>query len=95
MYYTCIKDSIRIQESFSLRIIIPGIEVIEAGLRIVVVIPVAEGVDVGHMVGVAGNVVAVAVGDGKGIAPRVVGVAGVDVARVVQIGSTIASIPFL
>ena len=47
------------------------------------------------MVGVAGNVVAVAVGDGKGIAPRVVGVAGVDVARVVQIGSTIASIPFL
>ena len=64
MYYTCIKDSIRIQESFSLRIIIPGIEVIEAGLRVVVVIPVAEGVDVGHMAGVAGNIVAVAVSNG-------------------------------
>ena len=76
MYYTCIKDPIRIQESLRLGVIIPAIQVIKPGLRVVVVIPVAEGVDVGHMTGVPGNIVAAAVGDRKELAPGIVGVAG-------------------
>ena len=71
---------VRINEPFQLGIIIPGLEVIEAGVVVLVVAPVAEGVHEGDEVrgrGV-GNQIAVGIPDRRHLAPGVVLIGGYD-----------------
>ena len=42
---SCVYIPIRIDESASFGIVVPGVEVVKAGLLIIVVTPVAEGVE--------------------------------------------------
>ena len=65
---------VRIDEASQLRVIVPGLEVIEAGVVILVVAPVAEGVHEGDEVRARGvsNQVPVGVPDCRHLAPGVV-----------------------
>ena len=70
---TCRSNTISIDESAILRIIISALQVIEPRLGIVVVASVADGVAV-HDVGGVGGCGAVGAGDGNDIAPGIVAV---------------------
>ena len=65
---------VRVDEPLQLRIVVPGLEVIEAGIVVLVVAPVAKGVHEGDEVGGRGigNQVPVGVPDCRHLAPRVV-----------------------
>ena len=60
----CRNIAVGINEPAELGVVVTGFEVVEAGVGIEVVAPVAEGVDVGHVAG-----------GGEDLAPGVVGVA--------------------
>ena len=62
---TCACVAVRIDEPANLRVIIPALQIVHLQLGIVVVAPVAEGVDVGQIAG-----------GGEELAPGVVGVGG-------------------
>ena len=65
---------VRVNEPFQLGVVVPGLEVIEAGVVILVVAPVAEGVHEGDEVGARGigNQIPVGVPDCRHLAPGVV-----------------------
>ena len=65
---------VRVNEPFQLGIIVPGLEIVEAGVVILVVAPVAEGVHEGDEVGGRGigNQSAVGIPDCRDLAPGVV-----------------------
>ena len=65
---------IRINKAPDLGVVVTGVQVVEAGFLVKVVAAVAQGVDVGNVVGVPRDVVALPVGDGENIAPGVVGI---------------------
>ena len=73
---------------FHTGIIVPGIEIIPACLRVVVVAPIPDGVDVGN-VGGAGDGVATGVGDGQDVAPGIVGIPGHNIAVGIQNGDDV------
>ena len=65
---------IRINKAPDLGVVVTGVQVVEAGFLVKVVAAVAQGVDVGNVVGVPRDVVALPVGDGENVAPGVVGI---------------------
>ena len=71
---------VRVDEPLQLRVVIPGLEVIEAGVVILVVAPVAEGVHEGDKVGSrgVGSQRAVSIPDCRDLAPGVVLIGGYD-----------------
>ena len=82
-------EDVGVDKSSISRVIVAGLEVVEAGFVIVVVATITEGVQVGE--GGAGglfveNAVTVAVGDAGQLAPGVVGICGVGSLRVAYDG---------
>ena len=75
---------IRIDETAEDGVVIAGLQVIEAGFPIIVVTPITQGVPVGDVARVSRHVLALAVRDGDGPAPRVVHVPRHQVPRAVQ-----------
>ena len=67
--------SICIDEPLHNRVIVPALEIVEAGFCIVIVASVSQGIDIAD-VGAGGNGGAVAVGDAENLAPGVVGIDG-------------------
>lgn len=65
------RNTISIDKSTILRIVVSALQIIESRLGVVVVASVAEGVEVGYAVG-AGNGSAGVVGDGQELAPGAV-----------------------
>ena len=65
---------VRINEPLQLRVIVPGLEIVEAGVVILVIAPVAEGVHEGDEIGSRGigDQSAVGVPDCRHLAPGVV-----------------------
>ena len=65
---------IRINKTPDHGVVVACVQVVEAGFLVEVVAAVAQGVDVGNVVWVPRDVVALPVGDGEGVAPGVVGI---------------------
>ena len=65
---------IRIDEPANFRVIVSALQVVEAGFRIVIIPPVAEGIVIGHVCGGGGNGRPRRVGHAQHLAERVVGV---------------------
>ena len=65
---------VRVNKPLQLGVVIPGLEIVEAGVVILVVAPVAEGVHEGDEVGARGigNQVSVGIPDCRHLAPGVV-----------------------
>ena len=68
-------SSIRVQEALHLGVIVAALEVIEACVGVIIVAPVAEGVDVGD-VGRVGNFFPVGVGYREKLAPTIIAITG-------------------
>ena len=73
IYSSIISYCIRIDKPPNHRIIIPGLEVVQPSLLIIVVSPVANGIDSAEMVGI-GDLVTVCVGDREYLATGIIGV---------------------
>ena len=66
------EDDIGRQEPADVGVVVSGVQVVPAGLYVVVIAPVSERVDIGDVVRVAGHVVPVLVGDSENLPPSVV-----------------------
>ena len=75
---------IRVQKPTDNRIVIPALEVIEAGIGIVEIAAVAEGIDVGNVGGVGRDVHTGPVEDGEDIPPCVVEILRDEMAVLVE-----------
>ena len=68
------NTGVRINKPADFRVIVSALQVVEAGFRVVVIPPVAEGIVVGHVRGGGGNGRSGRVGHAQHLAERVVGV---------------------
>ena len=71
---------VRVNEALQLGVVVPALEIVEAGVVILVIAPVAEGVHEGDEVGGRGvsNQIAVGIPDCRDLAPGVVIIGGYD-----------------
>jgi len=76
------KQTVRIEESPPLGIIVAGLEIIQCGVAVIVIAAIAQGIQVGDMA-LAGDVCSAGILDGNQLAPGIVNVAADDVALVV------------
>ena len=68
------EDGIRAEEPADVGVVVSGVQIVPAGLYVVVIAPVSERVDVGDVGCVGGHIVARAIGDLEILPPSVVGV---------------------
>ena len=66
------EDGIGAEEPADVGVVVSGVQVVPAGLYVVVIAPVSERVDVGDVGCVGGHIVARAIGDLEILPPRVV-----------------------